>query len=106
MSEGEVTLRALERLIRNNPDLEGLETTAGQFNPFVAMGWTRQEVRHSAFLRWVLDPEWRIAERLQDADLSYASEPTVGGLGAPHGAPAPGHQQPEIVGVKSKLSQP
>lgn len=47
---------ALERFIRDNPDLERLETIVSDFNPFVSMGWTRQELRHSSFLRWLLDP--------------------------------------------------
>ncbi len=46
----------LERFVLDNPDLERLESVLGDFNPFVAMGWTRQEVRHSRFLRWLLDP--------------------------------------------------
>lgn len=46
----------LERFLRDNPDLERLEAIASDFNPFVAMGWTRQEARHSTFLRWILDP--------------------------------------------------
>lgn len=46
----------LEAFIRDNPDLERLEGIASDFNPFVAMRWTRQELRHSAFLRWFLDP--------------------------------------------------
>lgn len=50
-------LKALEGFVLNNPDLERLEAMLDDFNPFVAMGWTRQELRHSHFLRWLLDPE-------------------------------------------------
>lgn len=46
----------LERFILDNPDLERLEAILDDFNPFVAMRWTRQEIRHSSFLRWLLDP--------------------------------------------------
>ena len=50
------SVAALERFLQDNPDLERLEAITSDFNPFVAMGWTRHEVRHSAFLRWILDP--------------------------------------------------
>lgn len=40
----------------DNRELERLEALLGEFNPFVALNWTRQELRHSAFLRWLLDP--------------------------------------------------
>ena len=46
----------LEEFVVDNPDLERLETIVADFNPFVAMDWTRQELRHSAFLHWFLDP--------------------------------------------------
>jgi len=48
---------ALERFVYDNSDLERLEAILDDFNPFQAMQWTRQEVRHSAFLRWLLDPQ-------------------------------------------------
>ena len=47
---------ALEQFVYDNPDLERLEAILDDFNPFEAMRWTRQEVRHSSFLRWLLDP--------------------------------------------------
>ena len=46
----------LERFVRDNPDLERLEAILDDFNPFTALRWTRQELRHSAFLRWLMDP--------------------------------------------------
>ncbi len=46
----------LERFVLDNPELERLESILGDFNPFVALRWTRQETRHSQFLRWLLDP--------------------------------------------------
>lgn len=49
-------VKALEAFVLDNPELERLEAMLDEFNPFVAMGWTRQEIRHSAFLRWALDP--------------------------------------------------
>ncbi len=54
MKAEEVAL--LERFVLDNPDLERLEAILDEFNPFVAMRWTRQETRHSCFLRWLLDP--------------------------------------------------
>jgi hypothetical protein len=49
-------ISALEAFVFENADLERLEALLDRFNPFVAMRWTRREVRHSAFLRWFLDP--------------------------------------------------
>ena len=49
--------KALERFVYDNLDLERLEAILDDFNPFQAMRWTRQEARHSAFLRWLLDPQ-------------------------------------------------
>ncbi len=46
----------LEKLIYDNRELERLEAILDDFNPFVALGWTTQELRHSSFLRWLLDP--------------------------------------------------
>lgn len=46
----------LERFVLDNPELERLESILGDFNPFAALRWTRQETRHSQFLRWLLDP--------------------------------------------------
>lgn len=53
-SPGEYEL--LESFIDDNPELERLEAILDDFNPFVALSWVRQELRHSAFLRWLLDP--------------------------------------------------
>lgn len=47
----------IEQFVYDNPELERLEAVLDRFNPFVAMGWTRQEMRHSAFLRWLLAPD-------------------------------------------------
>ena len=47
---------ALKAFIDDNEDLEQLEALADRFNMFEAMGLVRQEIRHSAFLRWLLDP--------------------------------------------------
>ena len=47
---------ALEQFVCDNPDLEHLEAILDNFNPFVALRWTRQDVRHSSFLHWLLDP--------------------------------------------------
>ncbi len=46
---------SLEQFVYDNPELERLEAILDNFNPFDALRWTRQEVRHSAFLRWLLD---------------------------------------------------
>jgi len=55
-SDGIDDANALEQFVYDDPDLERLEAILDDFNPFEAMRWTRQEARHSAFLRWLLDP--------------------------------------------------
>ena len=47
---------ALKAFIDDNEDLERLETLLDQFNLFESLGLVRHEIRHSAFLRWLLDP--------------------------------------------------
>ena len=44
-SPGEYEL--LESFIDDNPELERLEAILDDFNPFVALSWVRQELRHS-----------------------------------------------------------
>lgn len=46
----------LKEFIHHNPDLEQLESKVSQFNVFQALGITNQEIRHSNFLAWLLDP--------------------------------------------------
>ena len=48
--------QALEALVIDNEDLERLESLIGQFNIFEATGMLRQEIRHSHFLAFLLDP--------------------------------------------------
>ena len=47
---------ALRSFIDDNEDLERLETLLDQFNLFESLGLVRHEIRHSAFIRWLLDP--------------------------------------------------
>jgi hypothetical protein len=54
--EQDAILDDLERFVYENPELERLEALLDDFNPFVALRWTHQEIKHSAFLRWLLDP--------------------------------------------------
>lgn len=46
----------LQALVVRNPDLERLESMLDRFNIFEALGAVRQEVRHSDFLAFLLDP--------------------------------------------------
>lgn len=46
----------LEAFVVNNQDLERLEAMLAEFNIFEAVGMTRQEIRHSHFLAFLLDP--------------------------------------------------
>jgi hypothetical protein len=48
--------RALEAFVMANMDLETLEALLAQFNIFDAIGVARQELRHSDFLAFLLDP--------------------------------------------------
>ena len=52
-----VDQRDLEALVVDNPDLEKLEALLDEFNIFEAMGVVRQEMRHSDFLAFLLDPQ-------------------------------------------------
>lgn len=47
---------ALERFVVENEDLAALESRIGRFNLFDALGIARAEIRHSNFLRFILDP--------------------------------------------------
>lgn len=47
---------ALEEFVVDNPDLEKLESLVDQFNIFEAVGMVSQEIRHSFFLKFLLDP--------------------------------------------------
>jgi hypothetical protein len=59
--------QALEAFVVANTELETLETLIAQCNVFDAVGVTRQELRHSDFLAFLLDP--RQAHGLGDAFL-------------------------------------
>ena len=48
---------ALESFVIDNGDLERLEDLLSKFNIFEALGAVRVEVRHSAFLAYLLDPK-------------------------------------------------
>lgn len=57
----------LEGFVVRNRDLERLEALLAEFNIFEAIGAVRQELRHSDFLAFLLDP--RANHRLGDAFL-------------------------------------
>jgi len=48
--------QALEAFLLDNPELEQLEALLDEFNIFEAIGAVRQEVRHSDFLAFLLNP--------------------------------------------------
>lgn len=48
--------RELERLFVNNASLEKIDAYLGRFNPIAVMKMERMEIRHSAILSWLLDP--------------------------------------------------
>jgi hypothetical protein len=49
--------KCLEALVVDNADLERLESLANQFNIFEVIGAVRQELRHSDFLAYLLNPQ-------------------------------------------------
>lgn len=49
--------KALEAFVVDNPELERLEALLAQFNIFEAIGAVRQELRHSDFLAFLLNPQ-------------------------------------------------
>ena len=49
-------VEALKAFIDDNEELDQLETILDRFNLFKSLNLVRQEIRHSAFLRWLLDP--------------------------------------------------
>ncbi|WP_008316520.1 PD-(D/E)XK nuclease family protein [Leptolyngbya sp. PCC 6406] len=55
----------LERFIVDNQDLEELEAKIFRFNIFEAVGMVRQEIKHSNFIQFLLNP----AEKHQLDDL-------------------------------------
>jgi hypothetical protein len=52
----EQDIALLEKFILNNSDLERLEAITDKFNIFLALDIIKEEVRHSNFLAWLLDP--------------------------------------------------
>jgi len=56
-SEHDVDRKALEDFVIDNEEFERLEALLDQFNLFEAIGVVRQELRHSDFLAFLLDPQ-------------------------------------------------
>ncbi|BCL83535.1 PD-(D/E)XK nuclease family protein [Ktedonobacteria bacterium brp13] len=52
-----VDRKVLEAFVVDNPELEHLEALLEQFNIFEAIGAVRQELRHSDFLAFLLNPQ-------------------------------------------------
>ncbi len=46
----------LKEFLYHNEDMNELDELSNRFNIFVALGITQQEIRHSNFLGWLLDP--------------------------------------------------
>lgn len=51
------TLDDLESLFVNNVDLDSIRAHLSRFNPIKTMGMERMEIRHSAILAWLLNPQ-------------------------------------------------
>lgn len=76
-------IRHLEAFVIDNPLLDELETTIAEFNIFEALGAVRQELRHSDFLGFLLNPsanhglDDHFLKRFLMRVLSIADTPTV-----------------------------
>ena len=46
-----------ESLFVNNPELDQISSYLKRFNPIKTMGMQHMEIRHSAILGWLLDPQ-------------------------------------------------
>ena len=57
LTEDEAKRKALEEFVVDNKDLERLELLLAPFNLFEALETVRVEIRHSAFLAFLLDPK-------------------------------------------------
>ena len=55
-ASSEAQHEALERFVLDNAELMRLEELADPFNIFEALGIVRQEIRHSNFLAWLINP--------------------------------------------------
>ena len=55
-ASSEAQHEALERFVLDNAELMRLEELADPFNIFEALGIVRQEIRHSNFLAWLMNP--------------------------------------------------
>jgi hypothetical protein len=79
----EKIIRELENLVIDNPQLDELETLIAEFNIFESMGTVRQELRHSDFLAFLLDPSGKhglddiFLKRFLIRVLSVAAEPPI-----------------------------
>ncbi len=83
LSEPLTDRHALEAFAARNPELEQLERLLGQFNIFEALGAARQELRHSDFLAFLLNPKQNhglgasfLKTFLQEAALAADSDAT------------------------------
>ena len=54
--DNKTDIKILEEFIYDNPELEELEEIVGEFNIFTALNIENNEIRHSTFLAWLLDP--------------------------------------------------
>jgi hypothetical protein len=54
--QGPAPREALEAFVLDNEELARLEELTSQFNIFEALGAVRQELRHSDFLAWLMNP--------------------------------------------------
>ncbi|MCD4754053.1 MAG: PD-(D/E)XK nuclease family protein [Anaerolineaceae bacterium] len=74
-------MQLLQDLLVNNPELEEIEGLLDQFNIFESLGIARQEVRHSNFLAYLLNPRQnhglgdRFVKRLLQEALANTTEP-------------------------------
>lgn len=68
------TMDEFESFLVNNAHLDEIRAHLGKFNPIKTMGMERMEIRHSAILRWLMDPQEThgLGDRFLKAFLSQA----------------------------------
>ena len=68
--EKQEQMRQIEAFVVDNPQLEQLEALIAEFNIFEAMGVVRQELRHSDFLAFMLNPQASTAWAITSSSAS------------------------------------
>lgn len=88
----------LESLFVNNLDLDLLRAHLGRFNPIKTMGMEHMEIRHSAILAWLLNPQE--THGLGDGFLKAFLAEALRGRREPEGLSALDVSQADLMGAE------